>query len=86
MSTDPGETKEFEFLGFRCDRKVLKQLEPKTLSKTGIFYEFRYFLSFFGSSCFKASWAHLEPRKSNSLVSPGSVDPPWHPWGVLIAE
>ena len=24
-STDPGETKEFDILGFRCDHEVLKQ-------------------------------------------------------------
>ena len=46
-STDLGETKEFDILGFRCDHEVLKQLEPKNLSKTGIFYEFRHILSGF---------------------------------------
>ena len=46
-STDPGETKEFNILGYRCDHEVLKQLEPKNLSKTGIFYEFWHFLSVF---------------------------------------
>ena len=33
-STDPGETKEFNILGFRCDHEVLKQLEPKNLFKS----------------------------------------------------
>ena len=46
-STDPGETIEFEFLGFRCDQKGLEQLEPKNCSKTGIFNEFRHFLRTF---------------------------------------
>ena len=34
MSADPGETKEFDFLGSRCDHEVLKQLEPKNHSKS----------------------------------------------------
>ena len=46
-STDPDETKEFDILGFRCDHEVLKQLEPKNLSKTGIFYEFWHIWSGF---------------------------------------
>ena len=46
-STDPEETKEFDFLGLRCDHEVLEQLFPKNLSKIGIFYEFRHFLGVF---------------------------------------
>ena len=34
MSTDPGETKEFDFLGSRCDHEALKRLEPKKHSKS----------------------------------------------------
>ena len=40
----------------------------------------------FALGCYKASWSHLEPKKSNSLVYSGSVDSPGHPGGVLIAE
>ena len=32
-STDPDEFIEFDFLGLECDHQVLKQLEPKNLSK-----------------------------------------------------
>ena len=32
-SKDPGEPTEFDFLGYRCDHAVLKQLEAKNLSK-----------------------------------------------------
>ena len=47
MSTDPGETVEFDILGFGCDHEPLEQLEIKNLPKPGIFYEFRHFLSVF---------------------------------------
>ena len=46
-SRDPGGTKLFEFSGFRCDHEALEQLEPKNLSKTGIFYDFRHYLKGF---------------------------------------
>ena len=47
IATDPGETIEFELLGFRCDREGLEPLEPKNCSKTGIFDDFRHFLMSF---------------------------------------
>ena len=43
-STDPEEFVEFDFLGLECDHQVLKQLEPKNLSKTGISSEILLFL------------------------------------------
>ena len=47
-STDPGETIEFEFLGFRCDHLYLKQLEPKNSSKKAKIHKKCLFLSSFG--------------------------------------
>ena len=44
------------------------------------------FERFLVSSGSKASWSHPKPKKSNSMVSPRSVDPPGHPGGVLIVE
>ena len=44
------------------------------------------FERFLVSSGSKASWSHPKPKKSNSVVSPGSVDPPDHPGGVLIVK
>ena len=38
---------EFEFLGFRCDHEVLRALEAKNRSKTGVFDEIWLFLSGF---------------------------------------
>ena len=38
---------EFEFLGFRCDHEVLKALEAKNGSKTGVFDEIWLFLRCF---------------------------------------
>ena len=35
---------EFEFLGFRCDHEVLKELEAKNGSKMGVFDEIWLFL------------------------------------------
>ena len=35
---------EFNFLGLKCDHQGLKQLEPKNLSKTGIFNKILSFL------------------------------------------
>ena len=46
-STERGEPIEFDFLGLECDHQVLKQLEPKNLSKTGISNQFLLFLSSF---------------------------------------
>ena len=37
-STDPEEPIEYEFLGLECDHQVLKQLEPKNLSKRAKIY------------------------------------------------
>ena len=45
-----------------------------------------FFERFLVSSDSKASWSHLQPKISNSMVSPASVDPPGHPGGVLIAK
>ena len=45
-STDPGETKEFEFLGFRCDHEALEQLE----------------LKFLGFKCDREGLEQLEPK------------------------
>ena len=36
-STDPGEHREFNFLGYRCDHEALEPLEIKNHSKMGIF-------------------------------------------------
>ena len=44
------------------------------------------FERFLVSSGSKASWSHPKPKKSNSMVSPASVDAPGHPGGVLIAK
>ena len=46
-STDPGETIEFEFLGFRCDHLGLEQLEPKNSSKSAENHQKCLFLSSF---------------------------------------
>ena len=43
-STNPGETSEFDNIGFGCDHEALELLETKNLSKTGPFYEFWLFL------------------------------------------
>ena len=47
MSTDPGETKEFDFLGSRCDHEALKQLEPKKHSKSAEIHKKCRFLNGF---------------------------------------
>ena len=47
-STDPGETTEFDILGFGCDHEALESLETKNLSKTGIFRNFGSFQEIFG--------------------------------------
>ena len=44
------------------------------------------FERFLVSSDSKASWSHPKPKISNSVVSPGSVDPPGHPGNVLIVK
>ena len=46
-STDLGETIEFEFLGSRCDRLGLGQLEPKNSSKSAEIHQKCLFLSSF---------------------------------------
>ena len=45
--TDPGETIEFEFLGFRFDHEGLEQLEPKNSSKSAENHQKCLFLSSF---------------------------------------
>ena len=47
VSIDLVETKEYKFLGFRCNYEGLEQLEPKNYSKTGILDEFWHFLMSF---------------------------------------
>ena len=47
VSTERGEPIEFDFLGLECDHQVLKQPEPKNLSKTGIFNKILLFLRSF---------------------------------------
>ena len=37
-SIDPEESIEFDFLGLECDHQTLKELEPKTLSKSAKFH------------------------------------------------
>ena len=47
-STEWGDPIEFDFLGLECDHQVLKQLEPKNLSKTGNFNKILFFQQVFG--------------------------------------
>ena len=44
------------------------------------------FEQFFGSSGSKPSQSHLKPKNLNSMVFPGSIDPPGHPDGVSIVK
>ena len=62
VSTDPGETKRFNFLGSRCDHEALEQLEPKNLSKTTFSTNYGTFGRFLGPGRFKTPWLHSKPK------------------------